>query len=203
MGDDLFQRQRRNLVLMSSLVLFVNITGGEITKIRLLGNELILRNPSTLPLLLAIVLAYFFLRFAQYAHEVENKGFRDRFFKRIELYLGPYLLKREFYNPKADLRRNYPNIADIEIEGPVTMFHKAMPENTAAVTFVGKQGGAVIDYSDLHVAKRELIWPYVRAGFYICVRTRLVTDYVLPVFLTIAAFASFIKEFPTLWTFAP
>lgn len=202
MVDDLFQRQRRNLVLMSTLVLFINLTGGELQKISLLGNELVLKDTSALPNLLAVVMGYFLLRFAQYAHDIENKGFRDRFFKRVEYYLAPYLLKRTYFDPRADLRKHYPKLEDIEVHEPVAMFNDAMPDNKAAVSFVGKPGGLVMDYHDLHVSNWELVVPFVRAGVYLCIRTRLVTDYVFPVALSISAFASFIKQVPPLWTFA-
>ena len=192
MPDEQFQRQRRNLVLMSSLVMFVNAVGGRISKISLLGNEFTLSNPDAMPTILGIALGYLLLRYIQYAHELENKGFKDRFLQRVETYLRPYLLNREHARSNSELSRAYPDKGMVEVES-LTMFHKAMRPNTAAVSFAPKDQGAVIDENELHVSNAELIWPFIRSSFYILIRTRLATDFVFPPILAFLAYATYLK----------
>lgn len=189
-AEESFFKQRRNLLASALLVAFLNIAGGSIKKLNLLGNEIEFSNPAAIPFALGVALSYFLVRFLQYANEIEDKGFKERFLARVEYYLGPYLMKREFKKEHSHLRQCYPKLGAIEIDSFV-MFSPAMPLNTAAISFVGKDGGVVVDENELHVSNRELIVPFVRAGIYITFCTRLVTDYVLPLLVAIFAYSTY------------
>jgi hypothetical protein len=193
MSEDLFQRQRRNLILVASVVVVINTTGANLTKINILGNMLDIDNPTAMPKILGIVLGYLLWRYLQYTHEITDKGFKERFHRRAEYYLGPYLLKREFLKKDSKLAQHFSRVEDIKVRD-VTMFHSAMPPNTAAASFEHKDDmkvNGVIDENQLPVSKRELIYPSIRAGIYIAVRTRLVTDYVFPPMFAALAFSTY------------
>lgn len=198
MIEEHFNKLRRNLVLMSVLVLFVNVTGAKLNKVNLLGNEITLPNPDSLPLYMAIVLLYFLVRYVQYMHDIEDKQFRTRFFKRVEKNLEPYILNREHRNEKTGLKMHYPDINSLEYYGSLTMFNEAMPKNTAAASFCGKEGGAVIDLNEIHISNYELIRPFILSALYIIFRTRLVTDYVFLIAICLLAYSSYM-EFIKRW----
>lgn len=192
MSEDLFQRQRRNVILMASVVIFVNITEANLTTVNVLGNTLNIGNPAAMPKIFGIVLGYFLWRYSQYAHEIENKGFKDRFYKRAEYYLGPYLAKREFLKKGSTLIQHFSRLKDIKVTD-VVMFHSAMPPNTAAVSFEDKDDMKVkgtVD-SELPVSNIELILPFIRAGIYVVMRTRLATDYFFPAMFAVLAFSTY------------
>ncbi|WP_283743818.1 hypothetical protein [Sideroxydans sp. CL21] len=193
MPEQLFQRQRRNVILMASVVIFINTTGAKLAKVNILGNMLDIANPTAMPKIFGIVLGYFLWRYFQYTHEIENKGFKERFHRRAEHYLGPYLLKREFLRKDSKLAQHFSRSKDIKVND-VTMFHSAMPPNTAAASFEHKDDmkvDGVIDENELHVSDVELILPFIRASIYIVVRTRLVTDYVFPPMFAVLAFSTY------------
>lgn len=192
--QEFFNRQRRNLVLMSVLVLFVNVTGAELSKINLLGNEVTLRNPDSLPFYLAIILGYFLIRYFQYMHDIEDKEFKTRFFRKTERNLEPYILRREYNNDASGLKDYYPNLKDLEYIKPLTMFNDAMPPNIAAASLCGKEGGSVFDINEIPVSNSELLIPFVKSALYIVFRTRLFTDYIFPIVMCILAFLSYSRN---------
>lgn len=194
MTDELFQRQRRNVMLMASVVIFINTTGANLKQVNILGNMLDINNPTAMPKIIGIVLGYFLWRYLQYAHEIENKGLKQRFYKRAEYYLGPYLLKREYSRNGSRLSQQFSRLKDIKVSGDVAMFNQAMPPNTASVSFEHKDDmkvDGIIDENELHVSNVELIWPFIKAGTYIVFRTRLVTDYVFPPMFALLAYSTY------------
>jgi hypothetical protein len=199
--EEAFFKKRRNLSATALLVAFINVAGGELRKLNLFGNEIEFTNPNAIPAALGIALTYFVIRYLQYAHDVEDKGFKKRFYGRVERYLAPYVMKREFKRPNSVLSRCYKDLSEIQVEDFI-MFDRAMPRNTAAASFVGKEGGQLVDENELTVSNWELLLPFVRAAVYIVFRTRLATDYVLPIIIAISAYGTYfgvVKEAVATW----
>lgn len=192
-----FIRQRRNLILCACLVLFINLTGAQLKQINFLGNSVEIRNPASMPWLLGIVLSYFFIRYLQLAHEIKDKGFKSRFLEKAKAYLSKYVLKREYDRDGSRLPQCYKfremMIADFN------MFDGSLEWNNAFMSIEPKSSGPVIDLHDLHVSNRELILPFIRSAAYILFRTSLVTEFVLPVLLAVAAFASYSPGVASVW----
>lgn len=76
MTDDekrsMFNRQRRNLMGMSIIVLFVTYSGLEFKKLNILGNELDVKNPQIVYYALWIAFAYWFIRYFQFLQELRH-----------------------------------------------------------------------------------------------------------------------------------
>lgn len=176
---------------MSSLVIFINITGAKLNAINFFGNNIKLDNPESLPIFMMVVLAYFLIRYSQYLHDVEDKGFKKRFYRYVEKCLEGYILKREYNIDKSYLKDNYPDIKEIEYTEPLSIFDESIRPNTAYASFVGKEGGLVVELNELHISNKEFIYPYIRSALYIVFRTRLVTDYVFPFVLFLLAGMSY------------
>ena len=88
LAEEAFFKQRRNLIASSLLVMFLNIAGGELKTLNLLGNKIEFTNSRVIPIALGVMLTYFVVRYLQYAHDVEDKGFKKRFYSRVEGYLA-------------------------------------------------------------------------------------------------------------------
>lgn len=189
MLDEHFVRQRRNLILMSALVLVVNLGQASLDRISLLGNEIVFSNPATLPTILGVVLGYLLIRYLQYAHEIEDKGFSSRFYRRVEKTLAPRLLKREFKRSGSWINPPYQELRSVEIES-FLMFDEHVRPGYAEMEVVGKEGGQVLEHT-VPVSWHELVLPFIVAASYVCIRTRLVTDFAFPLAFAGAAFASF------------
>ena len=81
---DGFIRQRKNLITVSLLLIFAEISGIEINKINLLGNEVSLKNPNIVYIVLWMALFYWFARYYQYFRDLKGKGFKTTFFKSMD-----------------------------------------------------------------------------------------------------------------------
>ncbi len=145
LAEEAFFKQRRSLIASSLLVTFLNIAGGELRTLNFLGNEIEFTNSRVIRIALGAMLTYFVVRYLQYAHDVEDKGFKKRFYTRVEWYLAPYVMKREFNRSNSSLGNCFEELKEIKVEG-FTMFHEAMPPNTAAASFCGKDGVGVFGF---------------------------------------------------------
>lgn len=194
-SEEAFFKQRRNLIALSLIAAFINVAAVKLDRLNILGNELQISNPKALPIALAVGLTYFVIRYLQYMHDVEDKGFKKRFLSRAEKHLAPYLLRRELHDQTSELARTYAkkNIEDLIVD-EFLMFHEAMPPNTASASFIPKNGGMVVEENNLKVSNKELILPFIRAGLYVTFRTRLVTDYALPLLLSGVAYATYVPR---------
>ena len=184
-----FFKRRRNLIAGSLLVTFVNLAGTEITQLNIFGNKFTIDNPKIIPVSFGIMLFYFTVRYFQYAHDIENKGFKKRFRDRVDKIIGPYLMKRELRNPKSAVSERFKDFGQIAIK-EATLFDPRFDKNIANVSVCPVDGG-VIDTFDLIVTGRDRARFFLIAGFYITSRTRLVTDYILPVLVAVFAFGSY------------
>jgi hypothetical protein len=69
---------------MSVLVLFVNVTEVNLSKIRMLGHEIIFNSPGSIPFYLSLILGYFLIRYVQYWHDFSEHSDSDiKFIKRV------------------------------------------------------------------------------------------------------------------------
>ena len=71
-----FSKSRRNLVVLSSVIIFYVCSGISIEKINLLGNEADITNPRFFELTLALIFSYFFSRF--HHHSKKNKDSEEQ-----------------------------------------------------------------------------------------------------------------------------
>lgn len=85
---DGFVRQRRNLIIMSLVVLFSELAGLKIEKISIFGNEATIGKPELVTITLWIFLFYWLIRYYQYFHEIGDKGFLGSFLLQRRKILG-------------------------------------------------------------------------------------------------------------------
>lgn len=74
-----FIRQRRNLLAICVVNLFVSLAGINLSEINILGNRFTIQNPHIVPISLWIAFGYWLLRYLQLLHDSGNLGIRDLF----------------------------------------------------------------------------------------------------------------------------
>ena len=74
-----FIRQRRNLIVISLILLGVEAFGLEIKRINALGNEILIQNPGMVNVALWLAWAYWFIRYYQYFHDLQDRGFKTAY----------------------------------------------------------------------------------------------------------------------------
>ncbi len=98
MDDDGFVRQRRNLIIISFLLLFAHDTGLKLEEINVLGNTAELAKAFRIEPVLWTAWVYFLWRYWQAFHEYKERGFLNIF---LELYRQrlDYQFKNKFPDP--------------------------------------------------------------------------------------------------------
>lgn len=157
------------------------------------GTESGLSDPEVVPKVFALILMYFLVRFAQYAYDIENKGFVDRFVKRESASLSYRLLAREFEKPDSWVRSHYAERRELKVENFLAFHEHVKPWHVEMDITRPEKGGQVLER---RVAFRwfELIVPFFVGACYVVVRTRLVTDFVLSILLFAFAACSLIDS---------
>lgn len=195
-----FVKQRRNLILFSCLVIFVNIAGAKIEQVNLLGNVLAIARPDSVALLFTIVLVYFLIRYAQYSHAIKNKGVRDAFKSKLWALLSVHLLDRVYHAHILGERidEQIVLLTGKKLKGPsdFLVHHflyevEGMEKRHAHITIRLRLRDTTFDYRDEAFSVRELAIPYLRSFLYVVFQTHLITEYVLPLLLALVALASF------------
>lgn len=97
---DAFLRQRRNLMIVSLVLLFVEAAELTINELNLLGNPLILKNPATITYALWVGFGYWLWRYYVYFYDLGDKGFLRTYHERM-LYLVPRIALRKLKHDKT------------------------------------------------------------------------------------------------------
>lgn len=89
MNQDLL-RQRRNLIAISAVLIVFDFAQVTITKVSVLGTELLVGNARVLMAYAWILWAYFLLRYYQYWHLEPDRRIRSSFSSRLDAYARSY-----------------------------------------------------------------------------------------------------------------
>lgn len=172
--QDGFIRQRRNLIAVSLVLWFVETSSLTLSKLNILGNEFPISNPAAVNHALWIAWVYWFVRYYQYfrhAHGIQQT---------MEAFHG------HMYHPMKDLalargRHVYP-----EPEFFVSIDRiasRSLGKWVARLVVDPRTSTSGTDKRILHdepLSFRDLFMPRIRAAWYLVVRTRFVTEYILP-----------------------
>ena len=166
------------------------------------GSEIAFNNPSALPWICGVLLFYFLFRYVQYSHEIQDKGIMSRFLQRVEKHLFPVIIRKEFNKPGSLLRNKFKTLKTWrQIKKDRFLWSRVnggLPLNTVHMALVEQGGGTIHTFTNVKVYKRNLIWPITKSFFYIVIRTRLGTDYILPYILAFFGFSSYWHWIPNL-----
>ncbi len=183
-----FIRQRRNLMIVSLVLLFAESAELTIEKLNIFGNELRLAHPETATYALWIGWIYWLWRYYVYFHDLGEKGFLREYHKRmLELVrqVALFQLKRDpqFIKDHADKGRT-----TIAIPKSAMSFYER-----SSLRYVVKIGGEAYSPKDDNVSPGEfrmdryivdnrplLILANIRAWLYVLLRTHLLSEYLLP-----------------------
>lgn len=193
-----FMKQRRNLIGISLFLTVLLYLGIEIRELNILGNKVIIDDPSKAPLLLWVAWGYFLVRYYQYFNECEGKEFERKKNDRLYHYskkLAENRIRREWeskdytetewfdeYDYESDkvtvleleigLYKNYPTY---QTYGPTRI-------KVQRIKSSGMKDNAEINHHQHHVTISGLSFFYLklRSFFHAILKTRAATEYYLP-----------------------
>ena len=79
-------RQRRNLLIVSMLLLFLKMSGAELQSISLVGLKATFKNPEAVLLFLQFFLCYFFYRYYLYIIQEPKLFIKEIFYSQLNKY---------------------------------------------------------------------------------------------------------------------
>lgn len=171
MNTDLL-RQRRNLMGISSGLLIFEFAEVSVSKISILGTELLIGDVRALVFITWTLWIYFFARYYQYLRAEGNLGISSSLWQRFEWKAKSYIL---FSILKTDQFTG-----DIKIEN--TGFRW---KYTAAIYDPSIGSPRPVNTGKLPIFKTT--WWWVQSWFHLFMQTPKATDHILPFVLAIAA----------------
>jgi hypothetical protein len=174
MNQDLL-RQRRNLIATSAILLVFDFAQVKITKVSVLGTELLVGNAKVLMVCAWLLWAYFFLRYYQYWRSEPSQRIRSSFKQRLDAYARSYTqvkAERDQYGQAYD---DY-KITRIGIASWSYTLHGYDPV----------AGKAKASHASTLPAWRLASWAF-KSAMFVAFQTPHATDHVLPFALAIAA----------------
>lgn len=170
-------RQRRNLTLTSSTLLFLSYAQAEISSFQVLGISATFGRPEAVVVSLTLMTVYFFYRYWLYLVQEPGSGFKGEFYRRLNQYSRPKI---------EELRdRKFPKGKGLEIYEELGV----RKQGWGWVMMVGSAniGGGAHQSSDLEVPFRK-VWSESIKAFCLSIITRsYFTDYVFPILLAVIA----------------
>jgi hypothetical protein len=132
-----------------------------------------MQNPEHLPVILGAVLAYFLIRYWQYAHDIVDKGFVSRFNQRRREYFRKRITEIAYADEGCELRQKIPELRDVLLS-EFSMYGRAIP-GSAYISWLSKTDTVRVELKDYVPPRRHALYAQAIATGYIITRTRLVS----------------------------
>jgi len=186
---------------MSSVLLFLGISGGVFQKINVLGSEIVLTNPNLATHVLFWMLGYFLLRYFQYLNEIGGTGFRGRFYSAASRHIPK--------KAKTKAERGEGENIDVPLQD-----YKIIKQSFSEYVVLQDISGLVEDDDEVkRIAKEEsehitlkfheLIGVFSFALAEVVLRTPWFTEFALPPLLAVVAIIQYFVGMPSIWSVAP
>lgn len=205
--SDLYQgfiRQRRNLIIISLVLVFVQVSGLDFERISVLGAVAKLEHASAVDIALWIGWAYWLLRYGQFFHDLENRGIKSAYHEKLRELVPQAILKDLIKNNELDDFEPHidPKTRRYEIFG---LTRKSSSPYSAGLTvqIVSADGNTRRQHA---VGEHRITPDKVRleralAALYVAFRTRMGTEFILPfVIAGLPIVGAIISNWPTSMT---
>lgn len=174
MNSDLL-RQRRNLIGISAVLLIFDFAQVKITKVSILGTELLVGNAQTLMYCAWVLLGYFFLRYYQYWRAEPEQHIRATFKQRLDTHARSYTKAKVIQDSSGQVFDNY----KITRTGLVSWSYTLQGYDPTEGSIKDGQTSRLPEW-------RLAIWS-LKSIAYVVLQTPHATDHILPFVLAVAA----------------
>ena len=170
MNSDLL-RQRRNLILISSVLIIFDFARVSIAKISVLGTELLIGDAKTLMIFVWVVWAYAFLRYYQYLRAEGDL----RILAMLQVKLHAKVRAYVFRQIKKD-----------HVSGSIQHTRDGFRWKYSVYEYVPGKGKEEMILSG-PIPWLLMIWWQLATGVDVSINTPKATDHILPILLAVAA----------------
>lgn len=174
-------RQRRNLISISCLVVFLKFAGVEVDKLTFLGLDFgQINNPSALYVAIWIFFTYFLFRYYQYFCQEGSTKILLVYYEGLEELVISHI-KRMAYQVSPIAAYHPHQLAALQKDNWMVRITYKREED-------GRTGSPTNEVVDSRFPKATL-WKYrIKASIKITLNTSVISDYILPFIIAIAAF---------------
>ncbi len=189
-----FERQRRNLIVMSIVLAAYSALGLEIKTINFLGNVFAVSKSEYIKAALWLFFAWFFIRYYQYYRVIDNKEFSRKYdqwvydkVKKIALakYKKEDAHKRLEENPLA--RHVEYDVKSVEVYGKSHNSWRVGISGNATWSSESTRGGQSFSEKNIVISNRELFFVKITALIKLFLQTPYFTEYIVPFLLSFFA----------------
>lgn len=178
-------RQRRNLMLVSAVLIFLGFAQAELQSIEALGLHVTFGRPEAVVLGLVTVAGYFSYRYLLYLVQEPGPGLKGEYFRRLNQYAEPKIL--------AFRNAQYPAGKELHLEERLGVRSMRMFSWVLLVPS-GRDSYGGLQTDELKIYLRQ-VWPEsIKAALFACLARSYFTDYVFPFVLAAVGIAVGIYE---------
>ncbi len=175
-----FIRQRRNLFIVSLVLLFAETSELTLSKLNIFGNELLIRHPIVVNIFLWAAWFYWLVRFLQYLGHVRGLAeIMDTYGNILDGWVRELVRRRATPNCQTPDRYYFKAISIRSLWQWRILHGENIPVEGPPRTHREEDRVTTLNFGDLLV-------PRVRAWSYVILGTRSVTEYVLPLLVAIS-----------------
>lgn len=171
-------RQRRNLILISTVILFLDFADADIKGIKLIGLDISLGKPEVINYFLLAFLFYFLIRYYQYLCQESDLKIKKEFYTK--LYLLTYQKVHTLKNQCHPDTESYDGTYDFRKMKKISTFQRE-------ATFLYPNDEGKNETKKFNVDIKKFILDYILSGLHILINRSYLTDYFLPIILAIFA----------------
>lgn len=177
--DDNLSKSRRNLIVVSALLVIFDVAKVSVAKVSVLGTELLVGNPKIVSVVLWVLWAYLLLRYLQQLGAQTDLGIHEKYVERMD-----HLLRDKMAQiGKRDFPEWSGNLAEV---GYRLVSRRSMSWTQPLHNYDPAQGKQ-IELGLLRVPALLMIASSVHSFLFVALATPRATDHIFPLLLALAA----------------
>lgn len=171
-------RQRRNLMLTSTALIFLGLAQAELHSFQLLGLHLTFGRPEAVVMGLLLITVYFTYRYALYLRQEPGPGLISEYYRRLNQYAKPKLIRMR--------DALFPNGKGLPFEENLGA-RKCGRLSWIMQVQSGRDDTGGFECGDMTVHFKQVWLEALKAGVLACLARSYFTDYLMPFFLAVIA----------------
>lgn len=175
-------RQRRNLIIVSLIILFMVIAGAKLDKMTFLGIQMTFENPEAIVWFLKFFLIYFLYRYYLYFVQEENHSLKNNFYT--------YLRKLTWHKLQNIRDELYPGVSGSSGNFNFDSMEKTSVFKRQVKAIIAEDGYGGYIEGTFEINILTFSWDVLKAFIFSVFNRSYVTDYLLPFFIAITALVS-------------
>lgn len=187
-----FERQRRNLLVISVLLIIYISLDLKLDTISILGNSFSIENNKNVEFLFWVLFVYFLIRYYQYFKVVDNNEFLSVLYSSMDKYVARAAFNKFKKSDFNDLIEQNPDGSNFKYaleDFSISSRHQwrwdiriSGSRTWKLGTGAGSSGFRKLECT---VTNTQLLWPKLKSYFVVYFKTPHVTEYSLPFVLSI------------------